>query len=127
MKNSKKLYYNKSTNGEILFYIGMLVFLLIECGSEWIMGLFFIGWIPIFLIMICLFRRQRYYIKREDNYIVFTQMKDKQIESITLHVNQVTKYNVEESKLIISTSDNEYVLDNFHIKKIKIDELFEDN
>lgn len=49
-----KVYYDKSTNGEILFFIGALICLIVSCGlNEWFNVLFAVGWIPILLIVIC--------------------------------------------------------------------------
>ena len=69
-----KIYYDKSTNGEIIFYVGMLIYVILSCGlNEWINALIVVGWVPIGLIIICVIRRRRYYIKRENNNIVFVK------------------------------------------------------
>ena len=65
-----KIYYDKSTNGEILFNIGDLIFAIVTCGlNEWINVLIAIGWIPIGWIIICIIRRRSYYIKRDNDRI----------------------------------------------------------
>ena len=67
-----KIYYDKSTNGEILYCIGALVFTIISFGIEnWINILLTTGWIFVLLISISLYSRRKYYIKREEDNIIF--------------------------------------------------------
>ena len=124
-----KIYYDKSTNGEILFYIGVLIFAMVSCGlNEWINVLIAVGWIPIFLIIICIIRRKRYYIKRENDKIVFVKkIKVKSItkkELVTLEKNKIVSYYIENQKLIILTDEKTFTIDDFHIKLSKIEQLF---
>ena len=124
-----KIYYDKSTNGEILFYIGTLIFVIFTYGlNEWMNVLIAVGWIPIFLIIICIIRRRSYYIKRENDKIVFVRkIKVKSItkkELVTLEKNQVIDYYIDNQKLIISTQEQKYTIEDFHIKLSKIEQIF---
>ena len=124
-----KIYYNKSTNGEILFYIGTLIFAIFTCGLNELMNvLIAVGWIPIFLIIICIIRRRSYYIKRENDKIVFVRkIKVKSItkkELVTLEKNKVIDYYIDNQKLIISTQEQKYTIEDFHIKLSKIEQIF---
>ena len=124
-----KIYYDKSTNGEILFYIGTLIFAIFTCGlNEWINVLIAVGWIPIFLIIICIIKRRSYYIKRENDKIVFVRkIKVKSItkkELVTLEKNKVIDYYIDNQKLIISTQEQKYTIEDFHIKLSKIEQIF---
>ena len=123
-----KIYYDKSTNGEILFYIGTLIFAIFSCSlNEWINVLIAVGWIPIFLIIICIIRRRSYYIKRENDKIVFVKkIKVKNItkkELVTLEKNKIIDYYIDNQKLIILTDEQKYTLDDFHVKLSKIEQL----
>ncbi len=124
-----KVYYDKSTNGEILFFIGALICLIVSCGlNEWFNVLFAVGWIPILLIIICFFRRRKYYIKRENNFIIFTRkikvQKITKLELKSIEIDSIIKYYIEHQKLYILTKDNTYILDDFHVKLSKIEKLF---
>ena len=124
-----KIYYDKSTNGEILFNIGTLIFAIVSCGlNEWINVLIAIGWIPIGWIIICVIRRRSYYIKRDNEWIVFVKKtKAKSItkkEFVTLEKNKVIDYYIDNQKLIILTEEQKYTLDDFHVKLSKIEQLF---
>ena len=124
-----KIYYDKSTNGEILFYIGTLIFAIFTCGLNELMNvLIAVGWIPIFLIIICIIRRRSYYIKRENDKIVFVRkIKVKSItkkELVTLEKNKVIDYYIDNQKLIISTQEQKYTIEDFHIKLSKIEQIF---
>ena len=87
-----------------------------------------VGWIPIFLIIICIIRRRSYYIKRENDKIVFVRkIKVKSItkkELVTLEKNQVIDYYIDNQKLIISTQEQKYTIEDFHIKLSKIEQIF---
>lgn len=125
-----KIYYDKSTNGEILFWILALIFLIFICGlNEWISALIVVGWIPISWIIGCIIRRRSYYIKRENDRIVFVKkIKLKGItkkELIILEKNKVIDYYIKDQKLIIITNEQNYTLDDFHVKYSKIEQLFE--
>lgn len=125
----KKVYYDKSTNGEILFYIGTLIFAIVSCGlNAWFNLLLAVGWIPIMLIVICVFRRRKYYIKKENNCIVFViKNKVKGIikpERKSVEIDNIINYYIENQKLHILTKENNYILDDFHVKLSKIEELF---
>ena len=124
-----KIYYDKSTNGEILFYIGTLIFAIFTFGLNELMNvLIAVGWIPIFLIIICIIRRRSYYIKRENDKIVFVRkIKVKSItkkELVTLEKNKVIDYYIDNQKLIISTQEQKYTIEDFHIKLSKIEQIF---
>ena len=124
-----KIYYDKSTNGEILFYIGILIFAILSCGlNGWINVLIAVGWIPIFLIIICIIRRRSYYIKRENDKIVFVKkIKVKSItkkELVTLEKSKVIDYYIDNQKLIILTQEQKYTIEDFHIKFSKIEQIF---
>ena len=124
-----KIYYDKSTNGEIMFYIGSLIYAIFSFGlNQWINVLIFIGWIPIVLIIICVVRRRSYYIKRENDKIVFVKkIKLKGIskkEHVTLEKNKVIEYYIENQKLIILTKEQNFTIEDFHIKLSKIEQLF---
>ena len=124
-----KIYYDKSTNGEILFYIGTLIFAIFTCGLNELMNvLIAVGWIPIFLIIICIIKRRSYYIKRENDKIVFVRkIKVKSItkkELVTLEKNKVIDYYIDNQKLIISTQEQKYTIEDFHIKLSKIEQIF---
>ena len=111
-----KIYYDKSTNGEILFNIGALIFAIVSCGlNEWINVLIAIGWIPIGWIIICIIRRRSYYIKRDNDRIVFVEkIKVKGItkkELVTLEKNKIIDYYIDNQKLIILTDEQKYTLD----------------
>ena len=128
-ENKVKIYYDKSTNGEILFYIGTLIFAIFICGlNEWINVLIAVGWIPIFLIIICIIRRRSYYIKRENDKIVFVKkIKVKSItkkELVTLEKNKVIDYYIDNQKLIILTQEQKHTIEDFHIKLSKIEQIF---
>lgn len=124
-----KIYYDKSTNGEILYYIGALVFAIISFGIEnWINILLTTGWIFVLLISISLYSRRRYYIKREEDNIIFV-MRTKSTTSPkivlqSLKKNQIKEYYIENQKLYILTEDNTYIIDNFHVKLSKVDKIF---
>ena len=124
-----KIYYDKSTNGEILYYIGALVFTIISFGIEnWINILLTTGWIFVLLISISLYSRRRYYIKREEDNIIFV-MRTKSTTSPkivlqSLKKNQIKEYYIENQKLYILTEDNTYIIDNFHVKLSKVDKIF---
>ena len=123
-----KIYYDKSTNGEILFNIGVLIFAIFSCGlNEWINVLIAIGWIPIGWIIICIIRRRSYYIKRDNDSIVFVKkIKVKGItkkELITLEKNKIIDYYIDNQKLIILTDEQKYTLDDFHVKLSKFEQL----
>ena len=123
-----KIYYDKSTNGEILFNIGALIFAIVSCGlNEWINVLIAIGWIPIGWIIICIIRRRSYYIKRDNDRIVFVKkIKVKGItkkELVTLEKNKIIDYYIDNQKLIILTDEQKYTLDDFHVKLSKIEQL----
>ena len=123
-----KIYYDKSTNGEILFNIGALIFAIVSCGlNEWINVLITIGWIPIGWIIICIIRRRSYYIKRDNDRIVFVKkIKVKGItkkELVTLEKNKIIDYYIDNQKLIILTDEQKYTLDDFHVKLLKIEQL----
>ena len=123
------IYYDKSTNGEILYYIGALVFTIISFGIEnWINILLTTGWIFILLISISLYSRRKYYIKREEDNIIFV-MRTKSTSSPkivlqSLKKNQIKEYYIENQKLYILTEDNTYIIDNFHVKLSKVDKIF---
>ena len=124
-----KIYYDKSTNGEILFCIGTLIFAIFSCSlNEWINVLIAVGWIPIFLIIICIIRRRSYYIKRENDKIVFVKkIKVKNItkkELVTLEKNKVIDYYIDNQKLIILTQEQKHTIEDFHIKLSKIEQIF---
>lgn len=124
-----KIYYDKSTNGEIMFYLGALIFAIVSCGlNEWINVLIAVGWIPIVLIIICIIRRRSYYIKRDNDRIVFVKKsKVKGIikkELFTLEKNKVIDYYIDNQKLIILTKEQNFVIDDFHVKISKIEQLF---
>ena len=124
-----KIYYDKSTNGEILFYIGTLIFAIFSCVlNEWINVLIAVGWIPIFLIIICIIRRRSYYIKRENDKIVFVKkIIVKSIakkELVTLEKDKVIDYYIDNQKLIILTQDQKHTIEDFHIKLSKIEQIF---
>ena len=124
-----KIYYDKSTNREILFYIGVLIYAIVSCGlNEWINVLITIGWIPIGWIIICIIRRRSYYIKRDNDRIVFVKkIKVKGItkkELVTLEKNKIIDYYIDNQKLIILTEEQKYTLDDFHVKLSKIEQLF---
>ena len=124
-----KIYYDKSTNGEIIFYIGMLIYVILSCGlNEWINALIVVGWVPIGLIIFCVIRRRRYYIKRENNNIVFVKKSiEKSIEKreiVTLEKSKVIDYYIDKQKLIIVTKEQNYIIEDFHIKASKIEQLF---
>ena len=124
-----KIYYDKSTNREILFYIGVLIYAIVSCGlNEWINVLITIGWIPIGWIIICIIRRRSYYIKRDNDRIVFVKkIKVKGItkkELVTLEKNKIIDYYIDNQKLIILTDEQKYTLDDFHVKLSKIEQLF---
>lgn len=111
-----KVYYDKSTNGEILFFIGALICLIVSCGlNEWFNVLFAVGWIPIL-------------IKRENNFIIFTRkikvQKITKLELKSIEIDSIIKYYIEHQKLYILTKDNTYILDDFHVKLSKIEKLF---
>lgn len=124
-----KIYYDKSTNGEILYYIGALVFAIISFEIEnWINILLTTGWIFVLLISISLYSRRKYYIKREEDNIIFV-MKTKSTSSPkivlqSLKKNQIKEYYIENQKLYILTEDNTYIIDNFHVKLSKVDKIF---
>ena len=123
-----KIYYDKSTNREILFYIGVLIYAIVSCGlNEWINVLITIGWIPIGWIIICIIRRRSYYIKRDNDRIVFVKkIKVKGItkkELVTLEKNKIIDYYIDNQKLIILTDEQKYTLDDFHVKLSKIEQL----
>ena len=123
-----KIYYDKSTNREILFYIGVLIYAIVSCGlNEWINVLIAIGWIPIGWIIICIIRRRSYYIKRDNDRIVFVKkIKVKGItkkELVTLEKNKIIDYYIDNQKLIILTDEQKYTLDDFHVKLSKIEQL----
>ena len=123
------IYYDKSTNGEILYYIGALVFTIISFGIEnWINILLITGWIFVLLISISLYSRRKYYIKREEDNIIFV-MRTKSTSSPkivlqSLKKNQIKEYYIENQKLYILTEDNTYIIDNFHVKLSKVDKIF---
>ena len=123
-----KIYYDKSTNGEILFNIGALIFAIVSCRlNEWINVLIAIGWIPIGWIIICIIRRRNYYIKRDNDRIVFVKkIKVKGItkkELVTLEKNKIIDYYIDNQKLIILTDEQKYTLDDFHVKLSKFEQL----
>ncbi len=124
-----KIYYDKSTNGEIMFYLGALIFAIVSCGlNEWINVLIAVGWIPVVLIIICIIRRRSYYIKRDNDRIVFVKKnKVKGIikkELFTLEKNKVIDYYISNQKLIILTKEQNFTIDDFHVKLSKIEQLF---
>lgn len=124
-----KIYYDKSTNGEIMFYIGSLIYAIFSFGlNQWINVLIFIGWIPIVLIIICVVRRRSYYIKRENDKIVFVKkIKLKGVikkELVTLEKCDILDYYIENQKLIILTKEQNFTIEDFHIKLSKIEQLF---
>lgn len=124
-----KIYYDKSTNGEIMFYIGSLIYAIFSFGlNQWINVLIFIGWIPIVLIIICVVRRRSCFIKRENNKIIFVK-KNKlkgviKKELVTLEKCDILDYYIENQKLIILTKEQNFTIDDFHIKLSKIEQLF---
>ena len=124
-----KIYYDKSTNGEIMFYIGSLIFAIFSFGlNQWINVLIFIGWIPIVLIIICVVRRRSCFIKRENNKIIFVK-KNKlkgviKKELVTLEKCEILDFYIENQKLIILTKEQNFTIDDFHIKLSKIEQLF---
>lgn len=125
-----KIYYDKSTNGEILFCIGSLIFAIVSCGlNNWINVLLTIGWIPLGWIIICIIRRRSYYIKRDNDMIVFVKKnKVKSItkkELVTLEKNKVLDYYIDNQKLIILTQEQNFTIEDFHIKLSKIEQIFE--
>lgn len=124
-----KIYYDKSTNGEIMFYLGALIFAIVSCGlNEWINVLIAVGWIPIVLIIICVIRRRSYYIKRDNDRIVFVK-KSKvkgtiKKELFTLEKSKVIDYYIDNQKLIILTNEQNFTIEDFHVKLSKIEQLF---
>ena len=124
-----KIYYDKSTNGEILFCMGSLFFAIVICGlNNWINVLLTIGWIPLGWIISCIIRRRSYYIKRENDKIVFVKkIKLKSItkkELVTLEKNKVIDYYIDNQKLIILTQEQKHTIEDFHIKLSKIEQIF---
>lgn len=124
-----KVYYDRSINGEILFFIGVLIYLIVSYGlNDWFNVIFAVGWIFVLLIIISVFRRKKYYIKRENNCIIFTRkIIVKGIEKSELNsikIDKIIKYYIEHQKLYILTKDNTYILDDFHVKLSKIEKLF---
>ncbi len=124
-----KVYYDKSSNGEILFYFGVLLSCIIYCGlKSWLYVMLTVGWIPIILIVICIIRRKKYYIQRENDNVVI--VKKQMLKGITkaikykIPIGEITNYMIENQKLIIMTKNNSYVIENFHVRLKKIEHLF---
>lgn len=106
-----------------------VIFFIISFGIEnWINILLTTGWIFVLLISISLYSRRRYYIKREEDNIIFV-MRTKSTSSPkivlqSLKKNQIKEYYIENQKLYILTEDNTYIIDNFHVKLSKVDKIF---
>lgn len=124
-----KIYYDRSTNGEILFWLGVLIAVILCCGlNQWIYALFTIGLIPIIMLITCTIRRKIYYIKRENNYIIFTFKN--QIEGKTkkglykIEKSEVVDYFVKNKRLTILTKDQKFTINNFYVQNLKVEEIF---
>lgn len=68
------------------------------------------------------------YIKRENNNIVFVKkIIEKSIEKrkiVTLEKSKVIDYYIDKQKLIIVTKEQNYIIEDFHVKFSKIEQLF---
>ncbi len=126
----KKIYYNKSINGEIIFWVGVLISIIVYCGfNHWIYTLVTLGQIPVIMLIICAIRRKSYYIKRENNDIIFVS-KNKINSKIRrefhkIDKNEIVYYCVKDKKLYIITKNQEFTIDNFYVQIAIIKKIFD--
>lgn len=124
-----KVYYDKSTNGEIIASVAVLLFLFIICvPNDWLYVLIYLGWIPIGIIVFCIIDRRKYYITSENNNIVFVRkIKKRNIkkEIVSIEKDKIINYYIQNRKLFILTKNQEYIVDDFYVSLLSIESLFE--
>jgi len=125
-----KFYYNKSTNGQIIvlinLIIGFVVYFLIS--GHPIYYAFLIDLIFIIYLAFFICERKKYYIQSCDTQITFTIINiEKRVEKIIIKYSDIVEVTLNKSKsiLIILTNKEEYILNSFHLSQIKTEEIFE--
>lgn len=120
-----KIYYDKSAIGDVVFYSAVLIFMIAYCGFDyWLSVLILMGWIPILLMAISIFKRRKCYLKRVNNSIIFFKEESfKPLRICLIPIADIINYNIEDQKLTITTKYSSYVIDDFYAKKTKLDKL----
>lgn len=126
-----KIYYNKERDIyiilSIMFLIGWIVFLLYnECPIYWLPVMCAI---PLIIIFLEFLWKKQLYIKSYDGFVEFTVRNiEKYNEKIIKHrikIKNILTVTLNNNLLTIITTDSKYEIVNFHLKKEKIEKIFD--